>query len=156
MWFAKYLVLYYKILPNMKATLFVMTLAVTFVCASWTPSVSTVDNSVKEPAISKTVPVPSFDFFRLHRHGRNGAAAAWGLVSNNGVSGFVLQRTYEDPYDPYSEWADVCAMPCNGRQFRHTDAPLSPGFISYRVVAVDNGGVPLCVSAIETIQIVQH
>src|SRR5688572_762291 len=141
----------------MKATLILLTFVVSFICTSWNSPVSSSAASGEKTKITKTVPVPDFAFFRLHKHGRNGAGFAWGLGNSNGVSGFVVQRTYEDPFDPYSEWAHVSSVPCNGNgQHRYTDTPLTPGFISYRILAVDNGGVPLCVSGIETIRIVQH
>jgi len=140
----------------MKTILFALALVVTSICVSWYAPASTPVNTPDQLAIAKENLIPSFDFIRTHRQGR-GATTTWGLVSNTGVSGFVLQRTYEDPYDPYSVWDNVCTMPCNNnRQYKHTDPDLSPGLINYRCVAVDNGGVPLCVSEITTIQIVQH
>jgi hypothetical protein len=62
--------------------------------------------------------------------------ATWGLTDNQGVTDFVLQRTYEDPNDPYSVWEDICSMPCGaGRSYSHQDLNISPGYISYRVIA---------------------
>ena len=84
----------------------------------------------------KETKVNSFAFFRTHKHGRNGIAADWGMSSNNGVSGFLVEKTYEDPYDPYAEWAPVCSQPCNSSStYRTIDNNCSPGFITYRVTA---------------------
>jgi len=105
----------------MKTQLSLATLVTFFLSVSWiTPgsyqqTVSTA--AVKE---AKALP-PDFSFFRTHRQGR-GVTATWGLNSNGSVTGFVLQRTYEDPSDPYAAWDDICAMPCgNGRSFKHED-----------------------------------
>lgn len=106
--------------------------------------------------VKQAVPTPSFAYFRTHRQGRNGATADWGLITNNGVTSFVVQRTYEDPYDPYAMWDDVCGLACgNSRSFKHTDTNLFPGYISYRVVAM-NGSTAVAVSEISTIRILQH
>ena len=93
--------------------------------------------SEKEPGVlkSKTLPVSSFSFFRTHHQG-SGITATWGLTSEQGISGFIVERTYEDPMDPYAQWDCVCASPCNGtRSYKTTDLNVSPGFITYRVTA---------------------
>jgi hypothetical protein len=98
---------------------------------------------------------PEFNFFRTHRQGR-GITATWGLTMNHGVSGFVVQRTYEDPNDPYSNWENVGAIPCGSeRSYRYQDLNVSPGFISYRVIAyLQQGGSMM--SETSTIRIVSH
>lgn len=141
----------------MKTKLSVTALILLVVGSAWTlPEIKPV--STNGQSIVQSSPIPVFAYFRTHRQGRNGAAATWAMVNNSGISSFVVQRTYEDPTDPYSPWDDLCNMPCNGggvRTFRYIDEELSPGFISYRVVAL-NGGTPLVVSEISTIQILQH
>jgi hypothetical protein len=98
---------------------------------------------------------PNFSFFRTHRQGR-GIMATWGMDNNNGVSSFVVERTYEDPNDPYSNWEVICLTPCsNARSFKHHDETVSPGFITYRVTAFFNGGGSMC-SGISTEHIVGH
>lgn len=98
----------------------------------------------------------SFAFFRTHRQGKAGVTATWGLNNNSGVSEFILKRTYEDPYDEYAEWHVVTMMPCNSaRSFKFTESPVSPGMISYQVVAVMNNGATVT-SPVLTQRIVSH
>ena len=138
----------------MKKIALIATLIVVVICSAFT--IPAFNLSGTQGAATINAAVPSFEYLKTHRFGRNGATANWSLVSNSGVTNFVLQRTYEDPYDPYSVWDDVCNMPCgNSRSFRHNDVGLSPGFISYRVMAV-SGGTTVAVSEISTIQILQH
>jgi len=111
---------------------------------------------VSKPSLTKhTAAAPAFSFFRTHRQGR-GITATWGLTSNSGVAGFIVQRTYEDPTDPYSYWENICSMPCGtGKSFKHQDETVSPGFVSYRVVAFLQGSGQL-ESEILTEHIVSH
>lgn len=90
--------------------------------------------------IKTTTVTPSFSFFRTHRQGR-GITATWGLSSNAGVSEFVVRKTNEDPNDEYSVWDIVYSSPCEGlRSYKCTDNAVSPGLISYQVVAVMGDG----------------
>lgn len=96
-----------------------------------------------------------FKFFRTHRQGR-GVTSTWGMESESGVANFTLMRTYEDPGDPYAYWEEVCSMPCNSsRSYKWTDENVSPGYISYCVVANMNGGGTIT-TWINTIRIVSH
>lgn len=97
-----------------------------------------------------------FDFFRTHRQGNNGITSVWGFTSATTVTGFKVERTYEDPADPYANWELVSAMPCTGaRSYKCTDAGVFPGFISYRVTAVYAGGSQM-VSHVSTVHIISH
>ena len=99
---------------------------------------------------------PQFSFFRLHRQGKNGVTATWGLTSNVGVSGFMLEKTYEDPSDEYANWELVASVPGSGlRSYKHTDSNVSPGFITYRLTAFISEGRAI-VSENATIHIVSH
>jgi len=94
-------------------------------------------------------------FLRSHRQGK-GATITWGLTSSEGVAGFVLQRTYEDPNDPYSNWEDIASVPSNSsRSYKFDDEYVFPGFISYRLVIANSNG-SRTVSYITTVHIVQH
>jgi hypothetical protein len=107
---------------------------------------------IKAPGSS----LPVFVRFNTHRFGRFGATASWSIDNLNGVTGFILQRTYEDPTDPYAVWDDINAIPCGSiRNFRVNDSNLSPGYISYRVVML-NGATPVGLSEVSTILIAQH
>ena len=136
----------------MKAQLSVLALAALILHSSWIPRAEKTTETV---VIKKATPNPNFAFFRTHRQGR-GITATWGLDVNNGVSGFIVQKTYEDPGDPYSNWDNICAMNCdNSRSFKHEDENVSPGFVSYRVVAFLLGGGTM-MSTVSTERIVGH
>ena len=96
-----------------------------------------------------------FAFLRTHRQGKD-ITATWGLSSNAGVVGFAVQRTYEDPTDPYAYWEDICYMDCNSsRSFKYTDQSVFPGFISYRVIAMTDDGNTIT-SEVSSVRIVSH
>ena len=120
--------------------------------------------SAKSEKISQGTPVigiaqpnpPAFVSFRSHRFGRSGATISWSMENANGITGFVLERTYEDPTDPYSVWELAAAVPCGtGRNIRVNDVGLAPGLISYRVVVM-NGANAVGMSEVTTVHIVQH
>jgi hypothetical protein len=110
---------------------------------------NTSEAEIKAPAVT------DFAFFRTHRQGR-GVTSTWGMTSESGVIGYIVQRTYEDPNDPYAFWEDICAMSCSGsRSYKFTDPNVSPGYITYRIVATMNGSTSI-VSGYNTIHIVSH
>ena len=97
-----------------------------------------------------------FAFFRTHRQTARGAVATWGLTSNVDVIGFDLQRTYQDPTDPYSVWEDVTYIHCTDeRSFKHNDQEVFAGYIYYRVIAHLNDGSSVT-SEVSGIRIVSH
>jgi len=79
-------------------------------------------------------------FLRTHRQGK-GVSIEWAVTSSDGVTGFIVQRTYGDPNDPYSMWDNVSSTSCNqSRSYKCNDENVFPGFLSYRVViAMANG-----------------
>lgn len=88
-----------------------------------------------KPHQSNQSATAGFDFIRAHRQGK-GAAVTWGLSSEDGVVGFTVQRTYEDPTDPYAFWEDVGSAARNAsRSYKYSDLSVFPGSIHYRVVA---------------------
>lgn len=100
--------------------------------------------------------VTDFSFFRTHRQGKNGITATWGVTVSTGVTSFYVQRTYEDPADPYAIWETWTSMPFTGeKSYKATDTGVFPGFITYRVIAVLSNGTEL-MSALSTVHIVSH
>jgi hypothetical protein len=138
----------------MKAQLTLLVVAVVIINAAWISPISPA-KSTKEPVRVSKALNPSFTFVRAHRQGA-GATATWGISSNEGVLGFAVQRTYEDPTDPYAVWEDLCSIPCNPvRSYKHNDASPYPGYINYRIVAaMDNGSS--VVSQTVTVRIVSR
>lgn len=139
----------------MKAQLSLLAVATLFLHSSWMPPVI-LEKSSSELSVKKSSPlVPGFGFFRTHRQGP-GIMTNWGLTSNEGVSCFVVQKTYEDPTDMYAVWEDIGVMPCGAsRSFKKHDLNVSPGFISYRVIGYLQGGGTI-VSPTSTVHIVSH
>lgn len=138
----------------MKAKLSVFAIAVILIISTaWISPVSTTTSN--EPVKVSPKLNPSFSFVRAHRQGK-GVTATWGITSTDGVIGFTIQKTYEDPTDPYAFWEDLCSLACNpSRSFKHTDNSVFPGYINYRIVArMDNGSDVM--SETVTVRIVQH
>lgn len=96
-----------------------------------------------------------FTSLSTHRQGKGGAEVTWSFSSTN-VASFTVQRTNDDPNDPYSVWINVSCVGCDGsRSYKcHDDNPF-PGFVNYRVVAVmtDQSTVT---SQISTLHIAAH
>lgn len=91
-----------------------------------------------QPAMDVPQPrIPSFQFLRGHKQGRGRYGLQWNMTTNAGVQHFVVQATYEDPTDPYSNWYILGTVE-NSRNniFRFTHSNMFPGIINYRVIAV--------------------
>ena len=79
-----------------------------------------------------------FTSLSIHRHGKDGAEVSWSFSSSN-VSTFTVQRTNDDPTDPYSVWVTVSCVSCDGsRSYKCHDGNPFPGLVNYRVIAVMN------------------
>lgn len=112
----------------------------------------TADNKM---GINNTAVFAGFDFYRTHRQGKDGITATWGY-SGGGVTGYVVERTYEDATDPYAFWETVALVAETGaRSYKFTNTNVTPGFISYRVKAM-NGLNVVAVTEVSTVHIVAH
>lgn len=131
-----------------KISVVVAIILMAFVAIAATPILKS-----NSPTSSKKV-TDTFSFIRTHRQGA-GAVVTWGFSSTN-ASGFTVQRTNEDPTDPYSVWIEVGTCACNGsRSYKCSDANPIPGIVNYRVTAVLNDGTTVT-SDISTIKIMSH
>ena len=123
-------------------------------------SATTFSSPVVSPETKGSVKVEQaqatdFAFFRKHRQGK-GITATWGVTSSGSVVSFSVKKTYEDPYDPYTEWEEVSSHGCNGaRSYRCTDQNVSAGVANYKVVAQLNDGTTI-ESPLSTVRIVSH
>jgi len=109
-----------------------------------------------ESTTVKQVPAAGFSFFRVHRQGKAGITATWGLTSNAGVSGFRVEITYGDPSDIYAVWEPMAMVGAgNDRSYKATGS-VYPGYITCRVVAIMTTGKDEIISDYETIHIVSH
>jgi hypothetical protein len=76
-----------------------------------------------------------FSFLRAHRQGK-GITVTWGMADNTNLAGFDIEKTMEDPNDPYSVWLPVASVPGSSvRSYKHTDDAVSPGTSNYRITA---------------------
>jgi hypothetical protein len=113
-------------------------------------------SSVNKPVKSLSVQNTEFSFFRTHRQGKRDITATWGFASTEGVTSFTVQRTYEDPTDPYSNWENIGSVANDGsRSFKYTDENVFAGLINYRIVALLADGTSVT-SEISTEKIVEH
>ncbi len=139
----------------MKAKLFITAITVLIVNSAFTSVTDKISGNQPLPKI-KQAAVSSFNFFRTHRQGKAGITATWGFTATNGVTGFALERTYDDPTDPYAVWETVTMAPYTGaRSYKFTENNIFPGFISYRVTSIMTNGDEV-LSEISTVHIVKH
>jgi hypothetical protein len=67
-----------------------------------------------------------------------------------------VERTNEDPNDPYSVWVTVGSQGCNGsRSYKCCDETPFPGYVNYRVTAVLNNGTTIQ-SGVSVVHIASH
>lgn len=140
----------------MKTKHFLFASLVMLVLSAWavppTGLVNKIDDSVRPVPESKS---GVFSFFRTHRQGRYGIASSWGAVTTTGITGFILQRTYEFP-DEFTIWENIYEVnAANRSRYQYLDENVFPGIVSYRVLAVNNTN-PVFVSEISAVQIRQH
>ena len=96
-----------------------------------------------------------FTTLRSHRKGK-GAEITWSFNSSSAVSGFIVERTNEDPNDPYSVWTTVGSQACDAsRSYKCCDESPFPGYINYRVTAVFANGTTMQ-SNVSTVHIAAH
>jgi len=99
----------------------------------------------------KSQPVQeTFKYFRIHRQAKN-VVLNWGLSSVSGVSGIIIERSYDgDFYDVINQ------MPVtNELKYTWKDLGVFPGIIFYRIGCIMPDG-RIAYSQIETIRIVSH
>lgn len=135
---------------------FLFLAAVLVIGTAWTsPGYDFDITKQREQATVSKAAAGGFSFFRTHRQGK-GVAASWGLQSEGGTIGFRLEKTYEDPTDPYAIWEQADFVICNdSRSYKSADTNVFPGNVSYRVVAQQADGSTV-ESAVSTVRIVSH
>jgi hypothetical protein len=139
----------------MKTNFFIASFMVLIINSAFTSTSGKISSNQPLPQI-KQAAISSFDFFRTHRQGKAGITATWGFTATAGVTGFALERTYDDPTDPYAVWETVTMAPYTGaRSYKFTENNIFPGFISYRVTSIMTNGDEV-LSEISTVHIVKH
>jgi len=100
------------------------------------------------PTSTPTVSVSSFKSFRIHRQG-NGVALSWEPTAH--VQHFVIERSYDGEF-----FETVNTVGCNGTSIhRYNDENVFPGYIHYRITAVNADGSSEA-SPVQMIRIVQR
>ena len=101
---------------------------------------STAFTSEKKPVLlsnqSKVTALTNdFDFVRGQRQGKS-ITLTWGMTSNADLVGFDIEKTNEDPNDPYSVWQVVGSVAgSDARSFKLNDQSVNPGQTNYRITA---------------------
>ena len=104
----------------------------------------------KTDAVSKKSTTPiSFLFIRGTQTG-HGFNLQWKLSSTASVKSFIVECTYEDPYDPYSVWQTKGVIALSNGICKFSDSNLLPGIINYRITVIANDNSTLAVSDIFT------
>jgi len=138
----------------MKIQLSAFAISVMIIATAATPASNTLPVT-KGIVKVKKVQSTDFAFFRTHRQGK-GITGTWAVTSNDGVTGFSMMKTYEDPTDPYAVWETVCTKSCSSsRSYKHTDENVYPGYVSYCVIAEMSDG-SIVPSEISTVRVVAH
>ncbi|MBC7949641.1 MAG: hypothetical protein H7Y42_17270 [Chitinophagaceae bacterium] len=137
----------------MKSQLLAFSTILLITASSIIPTPVFVSTKAKNTVVSNQS--AEFSFFRTHRQ-QKGAVATWALTTNTGVLYFQLQRTYQDPTDPYSMWENIATIECTAeRTFKYNDKEVLAGRIYYRVVAYFEGDYSIT-SEVSDIKIVSH
>jgi hypothetical protein len=116
----------------MKQIILFSALAVSVLSTAFTPEKSPVltSNQSKVTALTN-----DFAFLRGHRQGKN-ITLTWGMVSNAGLVGFDIEKTNQDPNDPYSVWEDAGSVAgSDARSFKLNDPNVYPGQTHFRITA---------------------
>ena len=139
----------------MKKQLSAFAISALIISTGFSPAASEDSTGVQLKVKAEYVQSTVFTSFSTHRQGK-GIALNWDVAAGVDVVGFSIQRTYEDVADPYAVWEDVVSLPADGSKFyRYTDGNVSPGFVSYRVLALLGDGTTAD-SGISTVQILSR
>jgi hypothetical protein len=77
------------------------------------------------------------NFGRVNAHRQQqGVGVSWTVLSTQGVSGFIIERSYDGEY--FEEVGEITCDP-SGRQRFH-DTFVYPGYLHYRIIAVNDDG----------------
>lgn len=130
-------------------------LALSVTTAILLTSVCSAETTEVKPPVVKATQNSAFSSLRTHRQGKS-ITATWSMTGLDGVVGFIVQRTDNDPTDEFATWEDLCTMACDAsRRFSYNDQEVLPGSVSYRIVAVMDDGTTV-LSEISTVRIVSR
>ena len=139
----------------MKTQLSAFAISAIIITTGFSPATSENSVDTKQKVKAEYVQSAVFTSFSTHRQGK-GITLTWDVEASAGVLNFSIQRTYEDVTDPYAVWEDISSLPADGSKFyRYTDDLVSPGFVSYRIVALLSDGTT-AESGISTVQILSR
>ena len=126
----------------MKALLSYLAVAALIVASSFTVN--------KQKELNQQSVNSCFSRFNVHRAGKADVELTW-TVSSTGINQFVVERSYDGEF-----FENLTTVNFNGSSsYKSKDNGVYPGYIYYRVTAVNADGTTEC-SPVETIRIVQH
>ena len=115
----------------MKKLIILSAISVSILSFAFIPAPEKIVNTEAKSAVV----AGEFAFLRAHRQGKS-ITLTWGMADNTNLAGFDIEKTMEDPNDPYSQWLPVASVPGSSvRSFKHTDDAVSPGTSNYRIIA---------------------
>ncbi len=136
----------------MKQFILISALAVSVISTASTPVKI---QSLNSKQIIASAFFNDFSFVRGHRQGKS-ITITWGMISNTGLVGFDIEKTNQDPSDPYSVWEDAGSIAgSNARSFKLNDPNVYPGQTHYRITAWFSDSRS-STSDIVTVKIVSH
>ena len=115
----------------MKKLIILSAISVSILSFAFIPAPEKIVNTEAKSAVV----AGEFAFLRAHRQGKS-ITLTWGMADNTNLAGFDIEKTMEDPNDPYSVWVPVASVPGSSvRSFKYTDDAVSPGTSNYRIIA---------------------
>jgi hypothetical protein len=102
--------------------------------------------SAPESKVNET----TFEYFRVHRQGKEGISLTWASQSFNTIE-FRIERSYDGEF-----FEQVHYMMNSGEgSYKYNDASVFPGIIYYRIIAVQADG-SLEASTVESVRVVRR
>ena len=115
----------------MKKLIILTAIGVSILSSAFIPATEKIVNTEAKSAVV----AGEFAFLRAHRQGKD-ITLTWGMADNTNLTGFDIEKTMEDPNDPYSVWLPVASVPGSSvRSFKYTDGTVNPGTSNYRITA---------------------
>ncbi len=116
------------------------------IVTAWTAPVPQVKTETNTSTVAIQKTSKEFAFIKVQQENTT-ATVFWGMRTSRGIKGFLVQKTNDDPADPFTRWEDLGAIRCSGKgDFKYTDKNIFPGSTNYRVLALkenDNAGMPV-------------
>jgi hypothetical protein len=116
------------------------------IVTAWTAPVPQATIEAKVMTTTSQKSSGEFSFIKVEQ-GKATATVSWGMATTRGIKGFLVQKTDDDPADPFTSWEELGAIPCDGKgSFKFTDKNIMHGGSNYRIIALkekNNAALPV-------------